>query len=548
MKKISFIYYWALFILLSVITLQINAQTKSVLDEAFPENFYVVPTGFATWDAIENDDFQFYKIWLNNSFIADVDTNLFQYNEGELTSGETYIAEVQALYNSGLSDKVSFEFVYMPCDSFLEHTMVDAYSVEGSDEVLVRWSDNPQPELIEINQGYGEGVNGLYQTFNYGYGVVFDLAAYPDAVIHSVNFYHKSWDNFGTWDYKIHIVDWVSKQVIAVIGPYQTTDNDTWENDIELGDIDAEGLTEIGIFMEPMGNISEDAYPCIASDNFNDPQGSTIVNLSDFQDYSSSSIGNFLLSIDIYTMNGKNSETVRLGTNIFIDDSIIAFVPEPDTFYIIEEVPQYGFWDLCIASVYSNDGGDHQWSPCNSDLCINDIGIPWPCLAPENLEAYYYNNGLFAVNLYWDTPQNNPQEILGYHLIRDGSVNYDTLIQNPYYTDIISFGNYCYQVVCVYSECNSDKSNEACIFPWAVNTIDTKVSVYPNPTKDNIRINSKSIISGIKIFNHLGILYKSIERMNTLEYILDVTNLINGVYILEIETKKGTQKAKIIIQ
>ncbi|RLD42946.1 MAG: hypothetical protein DRI86_10810 [Bacteroidetes bacterium] len=549
MKKISPFYYWALIILLTVIALQINAQTKSILDEAVPENFYVIPAGFATWDAIENDDFQFYKIWLNSTFIADVDTNFFQYNEEELISGETYIAEVQALYNSGVSDKVNFEFVYLPCDSFPNHTMVDAYNLEGFDEVLITWSDYPQPELIEINQGYGEGVNGQYQSFNYGYGVVFNLAGYPDAVIHSANFYHKSWGNLGTWDYKIHIIDWVNKQTIAIIGPYQTTDNDTWENDIELGDIGVEGITEIGIFMEPMGNVSDDAYPCIAGDNFDDPQGSTIVNLSNLQDYSSSTIGNFLLSIDIYTYNGKNRETIRLGTNIYIDDSIIAFVPEPDTFYIIEEAPQYGFWDLCITSVYSNDEGNHNWNSCYGDLCINDIGIPWPCLAPENLEAdYNYNNGVFTVHLYWDAPQNNPQEILGYNIIRDGSVVYDTLIQNTSYVDNISYGYYCYHVVSVYSECISEESNETCIFPWAVNNIDTKVSVFPNPTKDNIRVNSKSTISGIKIYNRLGVLCKSIDQIHTLEYMLDVSNLETGVYILEIGTKTDTQKTKIIIQ
>ncbi len=68
----------------------------------------------------------------------------YQYgsNGEELEPGESYYAEIAALYNAGLSEKVGFGFVYLQCDSFANHILINAYNIEGTNDVMVLWSDS----------------------------------------------------------------------------------------------------------------------------------------------------------------------------------------------------------------------------------------------------------------------------------------------------------------------------------------------------------------------------------------------------------------------
>ena len=567
MKKISPIYYWALIILLSVITVQINAQTKSILDEAVPENFYVIPTGFATWDAIDGDDFQFYKIWLNNIFIANVDTNFFQYNEEELISGETYIAEVQALYNSGMSDKVNFEFVYLLCDSFPAHSFMD----------IIITDDN----------------NMLF-----------------------------------TW-----------------IEPEETT-----------------------------------------------------------------------------------NEFTSLGTNIYWEEELIAFVPEPDTFYLLEGPIPPGFYDYCIAKVYTADEGDHIWTSCSDATCIQDAGYPEECYSPINLTAEKYlgddfatlnwTNGNNSEWLYYDlgepgwgaipglnedytfcsaikfvpedlsiyspgyvqkirvfkdayvnddltvikifsgdgyttiyeqdvtgllldgwneielntavsfdntenlwiaiyaerqagegntlnaqaieimsdrydyfsfngedwttisdsyglfdqawmlrafvstsvngkaeilkqsTNQNNNKEFLGYNIYRNGVQINDEIITSTRYED--GPNNWsegiCYQVTEVRSQCESDPSNEACLIILQSDELsNTHLVAYPNPAQDFIMLESNSNIHSVLITNSLGQVVSPKKPLDLNKAYIETSSLSNGLYFVEVESDTGIEKLRVII-
>jgi hypothetical protein len=94
-----------------------------------------------------------------------------------------------------------------------------------------------------------------------GYGVVYNLTDYPDATINSMNFHHASWGLNGTWAYKVHVYNWDNKTLIGTYGPFNTTGNDIWESGVNLGNISAGGAGMAAIIMEPLGNISTDAYP-----------------------------------------------------------------------------------------------------------------------------------------------------------------------------------------------------------------------------------------------------------------------------------------------
>ncbi|NOR87014.1 MAG: hypothetical protein GQ527_05345, partial [Bacteroidales bacterium] len=415
----------------------------------------------------DNKAFQFFKVWHDGVFSNDTDTTFYQYGTNVdvdiLVPGETYLAEVAALYSTGLSAKAEYMWTYLPCDSFPGPLTMDAYNVEGSDDVLVLWGNMIPMELIEINQGYGDPSNGYFQSYDFGYGVNYDFTAYPDALVSAVDFRHSSWGTMGTWDYMIHVVDMDANTIIASVGPFQSTGNDTWEEGIQLGDIATGGATSVAILMEPMSNLPTDAYPCIDSDSEGDPQGSIYGDLGDISALGASTIGNFLMNVWIYTANsgGKSVPVVMnviegpaatprvatdytfnpisivtqqeasnksdklalaLGTNIYRDGEMIAFVAEPDTFYLDMNL-EPGYYDFCIATVYSEDDGAHTWTSCVDANCVEDVLVPEDCLAPENLTAEDLTGNGPVVVLNWDAPNGFDPVWLQY----DDGVNVDAI-------------------------------------------------------------------------------------------------------------------------
>ncbi|MDP8201321.1 MAG: hypothetical protein P9M11_04205, partial [Candidatus Tenebribacter burtonii] len=101
------------------------------------------------------------------------------------------------------------------------------------------------PALFELIQHDGNPVNGYYQEFDNGYGVVYDVSGYTDVTVEMLDFRHSSWGLTGIWDYALYIVDWDTYTEIAVVEGLQTTVNDNWELEIDLGSVSASGLVGI---------------------------------------------------------------------------------------------------------------------------------------------------------------------------------------------------------------------------------------------------------------------------------------------------------------
>jgi hypothetical protein len=72
-----------------------------------------------------------------------------------------------------------------------------------------------------------------------------------------------------------------------------------------------------------------------------------------------------------------------------------------------------------------------------------------------------------------------------------------------------------------------------------------KITIYPNPVSEKINIQNlnKLNISNIKIFNMLGKVVLS--TLNSTE-IIDVSSLVNGIYILSIKSEKVTKSIKFV--
>ena len=192
---------------------------------------------------------------------------------------------------------------------------VDVTVTDNGDDALIEWevTGGGGGTLVELIQHDGATDNAYYQSYNMGYGVVYDLSAYSDAVVAKIDFHHLLWGlPADTWQYNVHIIDWTDYSVIAVVGPLSTTTNDDWELDIDLGNVDAGGTTQLGIFLEPLSNEPTDAYPDFTADNTPSGNSFRINDLSDIAGSNeASAVGDFLIDLWILTDQAKESVKVE---------------------------------------------------------------------------------------------------------------------------------------------------------------------------------------------------------------------------------------------
>jgi hypothetical protein len=259
-----------------------------------------------------------YYVYLDELVAGFTEETTFQYSPENIQYGETYTAAVQALYESGFSDRIEYvftsQFLYRPCNLEGEdvgHAVLLTWEAPGTCEPGGGGGGGGTGELYEIKYHNGVPLDGYYQQFNYGYGVVFDVAAYSNVTVEKADFRHSPWGVNGTWTYKLHVVDWNTHTLLHTTPVMTTTGNNTWEVDIALNSIPETGL--VGIFMEPMGNIASDAYPCIDGDQ-QTTSSSFFGQLPNWSAMASAgSVGNFLMDLWIMAdpMDGGERQLVK---------------------------------------------------------------------------------------------------------------------------------------------------------------------------------------------------------------------------------------------
>ena len=516
-----------------------------------PENFYVTPVGMASWDSIQNEDFQFYKIFLDGVFVTDVDSETYQFgnNGEELVSGEIYLAEISALYNDGLSQKVGFEFVYLPCDSFPNYLIIDAYNPAGTNNINVVWSDSTN--FIPIYENFEYGILPPEWTMitnsSVGWFISTEGSSENWEIPEADGYYACSNDDAanddGSMDYlitpEIHFVGLGDIQLSFssfLNGEYGETgtveisldDGISWIviEEVEVNSEWTENQVDLSAFSgEPSVRIAFHA-----NDNGEWATGWAVDNIS------------------ISAAKGNKEDTEVIGTNIFMDDELIGFVPAPDTFYIIEDFSVEGFHDICVSKIYSQDNGNHYWSSCNNNLCIHDIGFGGECNPPGYLFAEFSSPGL-GNDIYWESPSNDIG-LLGYKIYRDSVLITENLITENYFHDNVDNSTIiCYYVTAVYSFCDeSESSNEACCFLWAVQELNSNYIISPNPAQTSCKIQSTEPISSITIYNQIGQKLKTIYDIDSEEYQLNIYSIADGIYFMEIVSQNKSQLQKFIIQ
>jgi hypothetical protein len=81
---------------------------------------------------------------------------------------------------------------------------------------------------------------------------------------------------------------------------------------------------------------------------------------------------------------------------------------------------------------------------------------------------------------------------------------------------------------------------------------ETAVSVYPNPATEQINLQFNHMVNGqatVKIFDTMGALVnaENINEINNKLFTLDVTNMSNGFYFIEIENNGSVTKKKFVV-
>ena len=361
------------------------------------------------------------------------------------------------------------------------------YTVDYNDVTLTWDEPTTGGEMIELIQHDGNPLNAYYQEYDNGYGVVYDISAYPGATIESVDFRHSSWGVLGTWDYKLHVVDWDTYTEVFVTDVIQTTGDDQWEEGISLGSLAGQsGL--VGIFLEPMSNDPADAYPCLDADNVGPDGMSYFGPLSDYSGMTLSGVGDFLM--DLWIMTAGDQIVVK-------PPKVLITSPGP-------AIARNGSIPLT--------GTEFTLQQQQSVVSFKDA-------------------------------------LLSYNIYRDDEVLENITAPASEYTDVdVPIGVHTYYVTAVYDEGESDPSNTVTVdIITSVPEMDAgRMVIYPNPAANRVYVESESDIISVVLYTYLGQVVTTLEpAMN--KAVLDVSNREPGIYFVRIETEQGIVTKKITI-
>jgi hypothetical protein len=182
-----------------------------------------------------------------------------------------------------------------------------------------------------------------------------------------------------------------------------------------------------------------------------------------------------------------------------------------------------------------------------------------------NNRGTFSSSGLPSLN----TKKFNPSEdaafdgraLMGYNIYRsdDFRVTYNKLntsiLTNMTYVDAVTHDQeYWYYVTSIFPTygsltCESDSSN---VKPANVKTgIDQlnsgKISIYPNPANDLVKIESTSKIKSIEVMNFIGQPVYTNPAVNNTTMQINTSNLSKGIYFVKIATDEGIRTLKITI-
>jgi hypothetical protein len=187
---------------------------------------------------------------------------------------------------------------------------------------------------------------------------------------------------------------------------------------------------------------------------------------------------------------------------------------------------------------------------------VDNIHVHSVCYGPPTLQAEM--TGENEVNLNWNS-HSNTRSVTAfdhYNIFRKFNDNDFLLLAtttDTFYTDYPdSGGRYCYQVNAAYNDngiiCESSLSDSA----WTISTytiseknVDDCISIYPNPVNERLFMRSDEKMLGYILFNSLG--YEvSKDCTSGFNYAVEMKDKYPGIYFLQIELIDRTIFRKIV--
>ena len=199
----------------------------------------------------------------------------------------------------------------------------------------------------------------------------------------------------------------------------------------------------------------------------------------------------------------------------------------------------FSFTDYSVSGVYTRqENGVYKY-----------IGVLMPPLPPpKNLHAVATD---YTVILTWEPPDtiSPPLQALGYNMYRNGTrINISPITAVTYQDNLVTPGDYSYCVTAIY---NLGESGSDCdSVGVAVSTIDKqegKVTIAPNPARDQLYLQSNLQISTARMFDISGREARQWIIGGTSKT-LDISGLPAGYYTLSLATGQGIITARVLIR
>jgi hypothetical protein len=225
-----------------------------------------------------------------------------------------------------------------------------------------------------------------------------------------------------------------------------------------------------------------------------------------------------------------------------------------------------------VRTAYFPNTGNPNSGTFRYKIQVHDTCGGYSDLSPYHNTIYLLNNG--AGIFYWTTPytiENGPNPVTSYVLMRDDHSNgvwhavssvagSQQTVSDPLYAIYKDTASWRVQTIWNVSctptykntsaNYNSSYSNIFTNYASGVNqnNLQADIRIYPNPTSSVIVINCKNqFLESASFTNIMGEIVYIVRNKNLSNDIqLDVSNLTNGIYFLNIKTDKGIVQRKIV--
>ncbi|MBQ8760204.1 MAG: T9SS type A sorting domain-containing protein [Bacteroidales bacterium] len=224
-----------------------------------------------------------------------------------------------------------------------------------------------------------------------------------------------------------------------------------------------------------------------------------------------------------------------IGYNLYVNNELVLENTTEMSYHIDNAA---GIYTIIVAALYEND----MTSIGVADHIVIGDDV-FPCFAPTNPKAEVEQDAAgyehsFKVTLSWDTVDNAKE----YVIYIDDEIPVNTT-ETSYIVGYDEEGTHEFKVATI-CEAGISEPSETVAFELigvSIEEHETSLSIYPNPAKDNLVINTDMNIKEINIYNVVGInvYQQSSTSVDNCPMTIDISSYNAGVYFIKVNTDKG---------